>query len=471
MPNLSPDLFWSGEPHPAAVMAPDPKSELPISSSPYPSLFGAWRPGGRFCLSPAFLWDPSGTCLSPSPPVPLPRSPERGVCPCLLPASRSPAEICLCFPALDRGLFLLVGAAGRWGRRKQGGNQGPGAGSGCKYLAVSGFPVGPLRVPVRSGRCGASPRSLPGSGRRPRPAAPGPWAPSFPSSCVFSNLAHRMPSPAWLWLRSVLRLSLLRPRASAPAQPRTGLGALPVREGMEGTGGVCSAGALRAWEGDRGQAVGCRPTGSSGGARVRDAAVVPVPRPRGSGPPRGRSGCGHGRREGTGGSPVPALCPAMLLLWRSLQCMSAPLSGHDCQPRTLGTPCLGHCRAGALRGRWRQGSPARAARCPDASPCWGEPPAAEVRAVLGHRAWPSLLLRWPRLPLLAAPGSPAASSWLTGWGWTAATQLLTQPHTAVPSGLLCPARGAARRGHSVPVCCAGWRARLATRLRRCPVPG
>lgn len=115
----------------------------------------------------------------------------------------------------------------------------------------------------------------------------------------------------------------------------------------------------------------------------------------------------------------------------------------DCRPRTMGlawvagTPCPGPCEG-----------------CGPCAERWGEPPAAGVSAVLGHCAWPSLLLRWPRLPLLAVLSSPAASSWL-GWGWTAATQLLTRPRAAIPSVLLCPARGAARKGHGVPACRAG----------------
>lgn len=153
--------------------------------------------------------------------------------------------------------------------------------------------------------------------------------------------------------------------------------------------------------------------------------------------------------------------------WHHYECPSSarvPLSGHESQCRTMGlllaagTPCLGYRRARVLRGLQEWKSPVRAADSPPstgASLHWGEPPAAEARVVLCHRAWPYLLPRWPRLLPLAMLGSPAASSWLMGWGWTAATQLLTQPRAAIPSVLLCPARGAARRGHAVPACCAG----------------
>lgn len=235
-----------------------------------------------------------------------------------------------CVPQPRRDLFVLSSfrlgtisvdrCCGRRGRRKQGGNWRPRAGWSCKYLAVSGFPVGPLGLPVSgsslgSGRCRASPSPLARVRQVTSAGCPGGCgALFFPNSCIFpkSCLPHAQPTLPALRLGIVLRLSPVRPWGSAwgsaplraqssacPGDEPRRLGAF-ARRGSCGLGNatVCVSVHVSVHKVPAHQAVGGRPTGRSGGAQAPTAAAAPAPRPGGSGPPRGWRCCG--RRERTG---------------------------------------------------------------------------------------------------------------------------------------------------------------------------
>lgn len=135
-------------------MDPNPKSQLSLLSSPVlPSSEPGELEAGFACLLSS-CETPLGTCPSLSPLLNA-----ASVC-----ASRPcPQPHCLCFPALACHYFCHR-CCGRWGKRKQGGNQRPRAGSGCKYLTVRfssgtpwGSPVG--KSILGSRRCCASPGS------------------------------------------------------------------------------------------------------------------------------------------------------------------------------------------------------------------------------------------------------------------------------------------------------------------------